>query len=120
MITRETLQDFFENTRNLRDEGRARFDIDGICRWSYFFVDTSREKLARVGAFLDASGYEVVGFLEPDPQNEDQDTLYLRADRIEKHTVDSLHERNQELYTIAEQFNVGDYDGMDVGAPDGP
>lgn len=120
MITKETLQDFFENTRNLRDEGKAPFDIDDVCRWSYFFVDSDREKLNQVGVFLEDRGYEIVGFLEPEPEDEDQETIYLRADRVEKHTVDSLHERNQELYGIAEQFEVSDYDGMDVGAVDGP
>ena len=120
MITKEILQGFFENTRNLRDEGKTPFDIDDVCRWSYFFVDSDREKLTRVGQFLEDKGYEVVGFLEPTPEDDDQETIYLRADCVEKHTVDSLQERNQELYGIAEQFGVRDYDGMDVGSIDGP
>jgi hypothetical protein len=120
MITKETLQDFFDHTRNLRDEGKAPFDIDDICRWSYFFVDTDRDKLTQIGLLLEDNGYEIIGFLEPSSEDKDQETIYLRADRIEKHTVESLHGRNQELYEIAERFDVNDYDGMDVGAVDGP
>ena len=45
MITRETIEDFFDNTRKLRDEGRAQFNIDSTCRWSFFFVDSNKEKL---------------------------------------------------------------------------
>ena len=120
MITREILQDFFDNTRNLRDQGKTPFDIDDVCRWSYFFVDIDRDKLTQVGVFLEDNGYEVIGFLEPTPEDDDQETLYLRVDHVEKHSVDSLHERNQEMYSIAKQFKVSDYDGMDVGAIDGP
>lgn len=120
MITRETIEDFFANTRRLRDEGRARFNIDSTCRWSFFFVDSDKEKLVNVGMYLEDSGYEVIGFLEPGPEDEDQETIYLRADRVEQHTVDSIMERNSQLYAVAEHFGVHDYDGMDVGAVDGP
>jgi hypothetical protein len=120
MITKETLQGFFENTRKLRVEEKARFDIDGLCRWSFFFVDKNREKLTAVGRYLEDNGYEVVGFLEPTPKDDDQETIYLRTDRVEKHSVESLDERNRELYAVAERFDVQDYDGMDVGAVDGP
>jgi hypothetical protein len=120
MITRETIEDFFDNTRNLRDEGRAQFNIDSVCRWSFFFVDSNKEKLIRVGMYLGDAGYEVIGFLEPAPEDEDQETIYLRADRVKQHTVDSIMERNSELYAVAKHFGVLDYDGMDVGAVDGP
>ncbi len=119
MITREQLDTFFSETRALFAEGRAKWRIDNPCRWSYFFVDPSREKLAPVGQHLEALGYDVVGFLEPDPEAAEQ-LYYLRADRVELHTVDSLLARNAELYAVAAKYGVSDYDGMDVGAVDGP
>jgi hypothetical protein len=119
MITRDVLEQFFDDTRGLRDRGEAKFDIDQVCRWSFFFVDLSTEKLEPVASYLDSVGYEVVGFLEPDADDESQ-VYFLRADRIEHHTVDSLLARNDQLYEIAARFGVQDYDGMDAGAVDGP
>jgi len=120
MITRETIIDFFDRTRQLKREGRAQFDIDQVCRWSFLFIDPDREKLTRAGRFVEQQGYKVVGFLEPSPGDDDQDTIYLRFDRVECHTPDSLLARNAELYKIAADFDLEDYDGMDVGAVDGP
>ena len=119
MITRKTILAFFDHTRQLEREGRARFDIDQVCRWSFFFVDADREKLRRAGHFVEQQGYEVVGFLEPTPEDDDQETIYLCFDKVERHSPDSLLARNAELYKIAADFDL-DYDGMDVGAIDGP
>jgi Protein of unknown function (DUF1260). len=120
MITPEQIHDFFDHTRQLKREGRAPFDIDQICRWSYFVIDADREKLRRAGRHLERHGYEVVGFLEPTPEDDDQETIYLRFDKIERHTPDSLLVRNAELYKLAADFGLESYDGMDVGAVDGP
>lgn len=117
MITKEILEGFFDDTRKLCDRGEAQFNIDETCRWSFFFVDASQEKLQPVAHHLDALGYEIHGFLEPS-ESDDNPVYFLRADRVERHTVDSLNRRNQELYAIASQFGVQEYDGMDVGAID--
>jgi len=119
MITLDTLVGFFEDTRQMKRDGEARFDVDQLCRWSYFMVDTDREKLIRAGHFLEEQGYEVVGFLEPGPDDEKK-IIYLRFDRVEQHTPETLFERNVTLYKIAADFELEDYDGMDVGAVDGP
>ena len=119
MITLDRLQSFFEDTRQMKRDGRARFDIDQPCRWSYFMVDTDREKLTRAGRFLETHGYDIVGFLEPEPDDEEK-KIYLRFDRVEQHTPETLFARNAELYGVAADFGLEDYDGMDVGAIDGP
>jgi hypothetical protein len=119
-ITLEALREFFENTRRLRSDGRARFDIDGVCRWSFFFVDTDEAKLVTLGLHLEEQGYEGVGLLRPNPEDGHQETLFLRADRVEVHSVDSLHMRNGQLEELAVRFGIAAYDGMDVGAVDGP
>ena len=120
MITREMLEDFFENTRQLKADGRLDWDIDGECRWSFFFVDSSREKLIAAGQHVEGLGYEFIGLLEPGPEDDDQETLYARVDRRETHTVESLLQRNEELYELAGKLALAGYDGMDAGAVGGP
>jgi hypothetical protein len=118
MISRDTLISFFADTRRLRQDGKAHFDIDDTCRWSYFFVDLSRSKLEPLSDHLQQLGYEAKGFLEPDLTS-DGPAYFLRVDRVERHTVDSLEARNDELYELAARFGVQDYDGMDVGEVNG-
>ena len=120
MITRETLDDFFSSTRELKRSGKAKFDIDGECRWSFFFTDTDSKRLVDLGKMMEDSGYEYVGLLEPTPEDDDQQTIFMRCDRLEKHTVDTLFKRNSELYAVAAEQGVASYDGMDVGHVDGP
>lgn len=119
MITYDQLLDFFESTRQLKRDGRVRYQIDEPCRWSYFLIDPDREKLIQAGRFLEARGYEVVGFLEPNPEDEPL-LIYLRFDKVERHTPDSLFARNAEFYEVAAKFGLAGYDGMEVGAIDGP
>jgi hypothetical protein len=118
MISRQAIQDMFDSSRGAFAAGRMKWDIDQICRWSYFFIDVDRERLLAVGRHLETVGYELRGFLEP--SSADDTTIYLRVDRIERHTVDSLLARNDELYLLASRFDLRAYDGMDVGAADGP
>lgn len=114
------LEELFVATRTARREGYVTWDIDDACRWSFFFVDEDRERLIAAGDALARAGYEAVGLLEPHEDDDDRETLYLRVDRVERHTVDSLLARNAELYAFAEAHGLGDYDGMDVGAIDAP
>ena len=120
MITREMIEDLFERTRRLRAEGKVKWNIDDACRWSFFFIDGSREKLIAAGQELEGIGYEFVGLLEPSPDDDDQETIFLRVDRVEKHTVHSLLARNDDLYAFADRIGLQGYDGMDSGAVDGP
>jgi hypothetical protein len=108
-ITREMITDMFTSIR-----GRAKWSIDGECLWSYFFTDTNREKLLAAGRALEASGFKVVGFLEPAEQTNGM--VYLRLDRIETHTVESLFALNEWLYEFAEAQNLASYDGMEAGS----
>lgn len=119
-IDRETLTDLFAHTRQLTADGRAPFDIDQQCRLSFFFVDTDVDRLVRLSDHLQNIGYQVMGLLEPGPEDDDQDTLFLRVDRVETHSIDTLHDRNRQLDEIAVQYGVAAYDGMDVGPVDGP
>ena len=57
----------------------------------------------------------LVGFLEPTPEDDNQGLLFLHVEREERHTVESLYARNQDLYRFAAEFGLESYDGMDVG-----
>jgi hypothetical protein len=120
VITQKTIEDFYERTRQLKANGRTRIDIDGECRWSYFFVDSNSEKLLALGEELAREGYEPRGLLYPDPNDDDQKTIVLRVDRIETHSVGSLVERTNQFYALARDARVQGYDGMDVGLVSGP
>lgn len=119
MISHHQIVDFFDRTRQLTRNGQAHYDIDQPCRWSYFVIDADRAKLTQAGRYLQQQGYEVVGFLNPRPED-NQQTVLLRFDRVERHTPESLLARNSELYKLAIDFDLDGYDGMDVGAIDGP
>jgi hypothetical protein len=111
MISRDMLEDLFVRTRE-----RARWSIDDVCLWGYFFTDHDRERLLGAALALERMGYRVVGILdEPEPEDDDQGLLFLHVEREEQHTVDSLEARNRELYRFAEEFGLETYDGMDVG-----
>lgn len=106
MIDQQLLETMFENIRN--DTG---WDIDGAMLWGYFFMDTDSETLSRLADSLAGNGYRIVGIEEAD----DHSTYVLHVERVEKHTPESLHERNIQLGSIAREFDVDTYDGMDVG-----
>jgi len=116
MISQEDVHQFFTQCRNDRAAGTATFDVDDVCRWSYFFMDTEKSNLTRLGLHLEDNGYQIMGFLAASEDDPDPRTLYLRADRVEKHTVDTLHETNEAFYILAEKMGIAGYDGMDVGA----
>ncbi len=103
MITRAQLEEMFKAARHYS------WSIDAPCAWGYYFTDVDRGKLSRAEA-LEAEGFRFVEILEPDPGDDDQQTLFLHVERIEKHSVDSLHALNQRLTAIAEQFQLGAYE----------
>lgn len=105
-ISRAQLEQMFANLRS-----RTPWNIDGPLLWGYFFYDASEQKLGRAADALAAQGYKVVGIEQPPGT-----LLYrLHVERVEVHTPDSLHTRNQALYELAEKFGLQSYDGMEVG-----
>ena len=110
MITREIIQDMFDDVRT-----RSLFDIDAICCWGYFFTDHDRQRLVDAAPALEQHGYRFVSILEPAPENDDQGLFFLHVEKLEHHTVDTLLARNVRLYTLARELGLETYDGMDVG-----
>ncbi|MGB0893606.1 MAG: ribonuclease E inhibitor RraB [Parashewanella sp.] len=117
-ISKETLEAFFQETRDFTSQAEANFDIDQICRWSYFFGDSSEKKLTALGSHLESEGYEPIGFIEAEADDENPELIFLRVDMEEKHTVESLDERNHQFFTLVKEFEIECYEGMDVGPID--
>jgi len=109
-IDRSVLEEMFANIR-----ANTTWPIDGDMLWGYFFTDKDEAKLERAGRELETRGYRYVGILRPEAGDDDDGTFYLHVERVETHTVDTLHQRNMEFYALAETLGVETYDGMDVG-----
>ena len=110
MITRDDLQDMFDSAR-----ANAKWSIDDVCLWGYFFTDPDRDKLSSAAPVLEKMRYRVVDLYESDSDDDEQSLFFLHVEREESHTVESLDARNQELYRFADEFGLESYDGMDVG-----
>ncbi len=106
MITLEMLKQMFAEMRK-----DAPFDPDHELLWGYFFTHASKKELRPVADELVAEGYREVALYRTD----DRKTYFLHVERVERHTPESLHARNQEFNALAERHGIDAYDGMDVG-----
>jgi hypothetical protein len=110
IITREDMVGMFADMK-----ANAPWDISKPLMWGYFFADPSKEKLEQAVPLLKAKGYAFVGVYPSNKENpDDPDLWWLQVEKAEKHTVDSLHLRNQEFYQFIEAQQIESYDGMDV------
>jgi hypothetical protein len=107
MIEKSQLIEMFEGMR-----AQAPWDVDSDLLWGYFFTGDDRAALDRLSKKLVSLKYDLVE-LRPD---DNQDGYWLHVEKVETHSAESLHERNQEFYRMADEYAVT-YDGMDVGAP---
>ncbi|RXR03478.1 ribonuclease E inhibitor RraB [Pseudoxanthomonas composti] len=114
MISVEALKEFFSDIRQKNADAGAAWSIDDVCRWSFFFVDEDDQKLTPVAKHMESLGYTTIDVTEP--EDDEDPFFYLQVDKVERHTPESLQERVQELYAIAVQFGIADYDGMNVVA----
>lgn len=92
----------------------TRWNVDGPLLWSYFFYDADDDKLKQVAPRLQAMGYKVVcvdGY---------RGRSFIHIERVETHTPESLHARNEAFYAFAKEHDITSYDGMDVGPVSGP
>lgn len=110
MIEYADLVKMFDNIRH-----DTAWNIDGPMLWGYFFTDQSPDKLRELSAHLQSTGYRFVDLFIPELDDGEDEYYFLHVERVESHTVESLHERNQELESLAQQMGVRSYDGMDVG-----
>ena len=83
--------------------------------WRADVADADKAKLEAVQAPLKAQGYQIVGVYDSKPDGDAPALWWLHIEKVEKHTVDTLHARNQQFYKFAEEHGLESYDGMDVG-----
>ncbi len=111
MITREDIKIFFEDVNNGNE-----FDTSSKLLWGYFFLDADKKKLKKASKKLVEQGYKYVQIFEAEKENDENvQEYYLHVEKIEYHNVDTLNQRNKELYLFAEQNSIDSYDGFDVG-----
>lgn len=111
MIERATLIEMFAA---LKDNGlNANEDL----LWGYYFVDPDSEQLQALIPALEGRGYRFIDLFEAEIDEEVSSTpmYYLHVEKAERHTIDTLEVRNQEMELLAEQYGVAKYDGMDAG-----
>ena len=106
MIPRDKLEELFDEIAK-----SAGWDMSKPMLWGYFFTHTSRDVLEVAASELAKEGYRVVEIAEDD----DEPLFWLHVERVEAHSVDSLFERNESFYRLAEELGLESYDGMDVG-----
>jgi hypothetical protein len=110
-IAREQLEQMYANIAE-----KTKWDMSGPMLWGYFFTNTSRTPLESAAKMLSAQGYRVVNIYLADKEiSTNPDLWWLHVERVEAHSVDSLHVRNTELAAFARRNHLGTYDGMDVG-----
>jgi hypothetical protein len=110
-ISKESLDEMFENIAI-----DTQWDLTKPMLWGYFFTDRSKDKLERSAPLLVAKGYRLVNiYLADKEEPSEADLWWLHVEKVEIHTVDSLHNRNIELYRFASEQGIDSYDGMDVG-----
>lgn len=111
MITKEELTELFADMAK-----NAPWDVTQPLLWGYFFADGDKHALEKAALLLKAQGYKVRGiYLSAKERPDAADLWWLHIEKVEKHNVDSLHQRNQDFYAFAEEQLLQSYDGMDVG-----
>ena len=86
-----------------------KLNVDSELLWGYFFFDSNKEKLEKLSSVLFKNGYRQVELFF----NAKDYTLHV--ERPEKHTPQSLFERDAEFIKLAHEFCIRNYDGFDVG-----
>jgi len=101
--------------------GKASEDL----LWNYYFTHNEPSKLEQVKDVLISLGHSSGEIYRSSNESPNEaDLFWLRVEKVESHTPESLHQRNDELFQLAYDFGIDSYDGMEVGIPrneiDGP
>lgn len=86
------------------------WNLDGEMLWGYYFTAAAPEVLESLAEKLEERDFDVVEIFESD----DDPVFVLQAQRIEKHTPESLFALNAQLEELVGKFEGVEYDGMDV------
>lgn len=102
----EKIEEMFSN---MKSNG---VDTDKIMLWGYFFTANSKDKFEQVANELKNKKFEFVEIFQAEDKS-----YWLHLERKESHNAKSLYELDEELYKIAEKYQIK-YDGFDVGNVD--
>ena len=93
------------------------WNLDEPMLYSFYFVDEDADKLEELGLELEEKGYDFIGVFElGDEETEEATGEYLlHIDKEEKHTPETLAERNVEFQKLADEREIESYDGWEVG-----
>ncbi len=93
------------------------WNTDELMLYSFYFVDTSVEKLEKLGLKLEADGYDFVDIFELGDEETEKPTgeYLLHIDKMEVHTPESVAQRNVEFQLLANEFEIETYDGWEFG-----
>lgn len=105
--SKEIINTLFENMKVEAKWEPDKYDM----LFGYFFTCRDKNKLLQVSELLKQKGYR----LKEIRKDELDDFYWLHMEKNEKHTVDSLFKRNQQLNDIANEYKLDSYDGWDVG-----
>ncbi len=94
----------------------AKMAVDGWnaaepLKYGYFFFNSSRPPLEAAEQWLSDKGYGAESCHQTD------DGWVLQLSKVEVHSPETLHKRNQAMNELAEHFGIDLYDGWDVGKP---
>lgn len=84
-------------------------NTDTTMLWGYFFTSNKNDKFSQVANELQSKGFKFVDIY----QSEDK-SYWLHLERKEIHNAKSLFSLDEELYAIADKYEIT-YDGFDVG-----
>ncbi len=93
------------------------WNLENEMLYSYYFVDESVEKLEKLGEYLAKEKYDFVDIFELGDEETGESTgeYLLHIDKLEKHTPESLAQRNVEFQKLGDEYDVDTYDGWEFG-----
>ncbi|MEJ7846904.1 MAG: ribonuclease E inhibitor RraB [Pyrinomonadaceae bacterium] len=93
------------------------WNLEGEMLYSFYFVDEDVDKLEKLGLKLEADGYDFLDIFVLGDEETDESTgeYLLHIDKIETHTPETLAARNVEFQKLAEEYEIGSYDGWEFG-----
>lgn len=108
-----------EGINKIFDDARREdnWNLAGEMLYSYYFVDTSIDKLEKLGLKLEADDYDFLDIFElgDEETNESTGEYLLHIDKVEIHTPESLAQRNVEFQKLATEYEIETYDGWEFG-----
>lgn len=108
----EGIKEIFEDAKS-----EDSWNLDEEMLYSYYWVDSSVDKLEKLGLDLEKQGYDFIDIFELGDEDTNVSTgeYLLHIDKVEKHTPETLAQRNVEFQKLADEYEIETYDGWEFG-----